>query len=346
MSNLYLAHHGVKGQKHGVRQWQNPDGSLTPAGRIHYGVGEARKAAGSVAKTVGKASKSVGKAIRKKVAPTNAELNAQIRKQKSKNLNKQKRRELRDLKRGIDVDASSSSENKLRGQHKRFSEMSDQDIENRIRRLQNEVKLAELEATKSFGPGRRLIYEALKDGGKRAISNIVGDELTKAGKAILDVKIDKKKEQLEKKTTEGRTKSYTEELAERKAKKELKDWKKENPEGLGKLSPSSRKAVKEAKAKKDQEKAAEKLKADAEDSKNRQVIEKERRDRLKEFNDSQKESEERIRKAESDLNDRRARQARGLEQTGHTNEEIAKMMGIPEWEVGYLLYEKKKKDNK
>lgn len=32
----YLAHHGVKGQKWGVRRWQNSDGSLTPDGKIHY----------------------------------------------------------------------------------------------------------------------------------------------------------------------------------------------------------------------------------------------------------------------------------------------------------------------
>ena len=40
-SDLY--HHGVKGQKWGERQYQYKDGSLTPLGRIHYGVGSSRK---------------------------------------------------------------------------------------------------------------------------------------------------------------------------------------------------------------------------------------------------------------------------------------------------------------
>lgn len=36
MSNLYLAHYGIKGQKHGRRRFQNEDGSLTPEGIIRY----------------------------------------------------------------------------------------------------------------------------------------------------------------------------------------------------------------------------------------------------------------------------------------------------------------------
>ena len=38
-----LMHHGSKGQKWGRRRYQNPDGSLTPLGRQHYGVGGERK---------------------------------------------------------------------------------------------------------------------------------------------------------------------------------------------------------------------------------------------------------------------------------------------------------------
>lgn len=34
MNELY--HHGVKGQKWGVRRYQNPDGSLTAAGKRRF----------------------------------------------------------------------------------------------------------------------------------------------------------------------------------------------------------------------------------------------------------------------------------------------------------------------
>lgn len=32
----YLAHHGIKGQKWGIRRFQNPDGTLTAEGRTRY----------------------------------------------------------------------------------------------------------------------------------------------------------------------------------------------------------------------------------------------------------------------------------------------------------------------
>lgn len=40
MYDDYIAHHGIKGQKWGVRRYQNSDGSLTDEGRRRYGFGK------------------------------------------------------------------------------------------------------------------------------------------------------------------------------------------------------------------------------------------------------------------------------------------------------------------
>lgn len=42
-NDTYLAHHGIKGQKWGIRRYQNADGSLTAEGRKRKGLSEPRK---------------------------------------------------------------------------------------------------------------------------------------------------------------------------------------------------------------------------------------------------------------------------------------------------------------
>lgn len=178
MSELtYIAHSGTKGMKWGQRRYQNKDGSLTPLGRAHYGIGKARAAASSVKE-----------AIRKKVAPTNTELNAQIRKQRSKNLNKQKRAELKELKKGNDP--KQDSKTKASGTHKKYYEMTDKEIQERINRLTNEVKLADLEFQTSLTPGQRFIYGQVKSGLGEGIKNITQSAVTKAGKSLFGLSDD------------------------------------------------------------------------------------------------------------------------------------------------------------
>lgn len=53
-----LYHHGIKGQKWGVRRYQNEDGSLTTLGKMRYGVV-------AVGKFFGKGAKAVGGAVSK-----------------------------------------------------------------------------------------------------------------------------------------------------------------------------------------------------------------------------------------------------------------------------------------
>lgn len=68
MDEQSLAHYGIRGQKWGVRRFQNADGSLTEAGRKHYGVGEPREKSNkgltdsqkTVLKNVGKAALIAG----------------------------------------------------------------------------------------------------------------------------------------------------------------------------------------------------------------------------------------------------------------------------------------------
>ena len=55
VDSFFLAHHGIKGQKWGVRRFQNPNGSLTPAGRERYLKNTKREKKGEEEKQTAKA---------------------------------------------------------------------------------------------------------------------------------------------------------------------------------------------------------------------------------------------------------------------------------------------------
>ena len=135
-----LYHHGTKGQKWGNRKYQNSDGSLTPMGRIHYGVGKARDAASSAGKKLINSSKNglgkVGNAVRKTVKPTDEELLEKYNKSKSKYDRAMLKAETKRLKKEAKY---------VSGKKKKLKDMSDEEIQNKIKRLQNEAHIKKLE---------------------------------------------------------------------------------------------------------------------------------------------------------------------------------------------------------
>lgn len=57
----YLSHHGIKGQKWGIRRFQNEDGSLTAEGKSRYGQAEGSEKKQGIGK---KAGQAIGRGIK------------------------------------------------------------------------------------------------------------------------------------------------------------------------------------------------------------------------------------------------------------------------------------------
>lgn len=148
--NLYLAHHGVKGQKWGVLRYQNKDGSLTPLGRVHYGVGEARKKASDAVKKApenaknaiksapDKAKKAISKTIRdlqndRRAAKVAAhKRRRQIKAERARDKERRRKEKAEDLARKI---AAKKSKQTLKELKAEFDEARMSDTRRKIERL-------------------------------------------------------------------------------------------------------------------------------------------------------------------------------------------------------------------
>lgn len=154
-----LYHHGVKGQKWGFRQYQDSGGSLTPLGRIHYGVGEARKGLSKAASSAKSGASKVGDSIRKKVKPTDEELSNRY----DEALKKQARRKLKEDIR--------DAEGKTK--HKKLKDMTDDEVLDYMHRLQNERSIRQMEKEANQGAISRIFEDYAKQGITRATNNVI-----------------------------------------------------------------------------------------------------------------------------------------------------------------------------
>lgn len=137
MDNNYLMHWRTKGSKNGQRLYQNKDGSLTPLGREHYGVGAPRvkSALSKASKWAGKKADNLGKALEKRSAAKSA-------KKAAKN--------------------HTIDEAKLKN-------MSDEDIRKEISRMNLEQEYRQ--TFEKLNPQKPKALKALSDAGKEIVKN-------------------------------------------------------------------------------------------------------------------------------------------------------------------------------
>ena len=171
MDQNELCHHGIKGQKWGLRRYQNPDGSLTPAGKKKYGTKTNYE---KVVAAKGLKAKVKAQKIREK---QNARTEAEIAKYK-------KRAGIKEEKTTTAIKPKTSQ---TKPHVKTLSEMTNEEIQERIDRINLENKLKALTPHQKTR-GEKII-EGLKDMTMDTIKKKVVPELS-------DIAMKKLKEQL------------------------------------------------------------------------------------------------------------------------------------------------------
>lgn len=154
-----LAHHGIKGQKWGVRKYQNQDGSYTSAGRIRYGVGKARS-------SLSNAYQNTSSKDLKNVQKLNKGLQSAVKSGQ-------------EISRTVDriSESKQKTPTPVRKPKVDLNTISDKELQQVINRLNMEQQYARLTAEpKKVSKGKQAVDNALSVGG--AALSVVGSALS------------------------------------------------------------------------------------------------------------------------------------------------------------------------
>ena len=159
-----LWHHGIMGMKWGIRRYQNPDGSLTIAGKIRYG--NKNRLEASVNKKAAKLQRKYNDLTGKSIRQNNA-----------------------------DKDKTKEEAKKKDSKSKSISEMSSEELQAAINRIN--LEKIYLQAMESVNPrkvnlGQKFIYSfkdqavnSISKGAAEALGDVVKGALTKSLKKSL-----------------------------------------------------------------------------------------------------------------------------------------------------------------
>ena len=176
-SDDHLEHHGVKGQEHGKRQYQYEDGTYTPLGRIHYGIGLGRKKKKGDSES-GDSGSSEGDSAKSERRKARAERREERRKA-SATKREQNKIERKALKEAAELE------------RKNIRNLTDDELQARINRLNKEKQLDQLireQSERGMSPLRqkasKLLSEAAENLAKQTLSTLTQKMVNKLGEKL------------------------------------------------------------------------------------------------------------------------------------------------------------------
>lgn len=153
-----LCHHGTKGQKWGRRRYQNEDGSLTPAGREHYGIGDTKKGT----------SKGLFGSKKKKVSDmSDDELRKAIERNKLEKEYRESKSSYSLLSKGIDAAKSIYSQYSENKKAQREQIIRDREVKAKESEALASAKKAEAERLKAEAENKQWTYYTKTRKGRR-----------------------------------------------------------------------------------------------------------------------------------------------------------------------------------
>lgn len=199
-----LYHYGIKGQKWGIRRYQNPDGTLTEEGKKRYGTAEnlnEKRKRSTIKKTVAiaigtatvaaaavyvaKHPEVVGK-VSEKIA------NAKVAVKDLPKATIAKGKQFAEKKSRLDIERKEVASILKARRHdaKILPKMSEADLKNLKKRLDLEREVGTL-LTSEVSAGKKYLSDALVKSGTAVLSAAAAGGVAYAGKKVTEKKLDK-----------------------------------------------------------------------------------------------------------------------------------------------------------